>query len=156
MAASIGVLGVARTQAMRRRRGGPSYHRAVETTTDTLDVAGGKSAQGSGERGLVIGRDPPPGGLRLPFGSVSRLHARVVATVDGVAVDDLESHNGTFVNGTRATTQRRPATYSDVDQRGGGGVPGRSGPASASPWLQTRPFQSTRRLAKPSSGVERS
>ncbi len=50
---------------------------------------------------LVIGREPPAGGLALPFGSVSRSHARVVRRNDAWVVQDLESRNGTFVNGTR-------------------------------------------------------
>jgi transcriptional regulator with PAS, ATPase and Fis domain len=50
---------------------------------------------------LVFGREPPPGGVALPFGSVSRAHAKLTRRADGWTVDDLESRNGTFVNGSR-------------------------------------------------------
>jgi transcriptional regulator with AAA-type ATPase domain len=53
------------------------------------------------EGGLVLGRDPPPGGLRLPFSSVSRVHAKVGRKGSQLVVEDLESRNGTFVNGRR-------------------------------------------------------
>jgi transcriptional regulator of acetoin/glycerol metabolism len=48
---------------------------------------------------LALGREPPPGGLALPFGSVSRVHARVAIRGAEVVVDDLDSRNGTYVNG---------------------------------------------------------
>ena len=50
-------------------------------------------------RALVLGRDPPPGALPLPFTSVSRVHARVAVQGAEILVEDLESRNGTFVNG---------------------------------------------------------
>ncbi len=34
---------------------------------------------------------------------VSRLHCRLTLQADGLLVEDLESTNGTFVNGTRVT-----------------------------------------------------
>lgn len=66
------------------------------------DVSGVPSALPLGRGGLVVGRDPPDGGLRLPFTSVSRTHARVFRGADGIVVEDLESRNGTFVNGEKA------------------------------------------------------
>jgi transcriptional regulator with AAA-type ATPase domain len=54
-----------------------------------------------GGRPLVIGRDPPPGELALPWTSVSRLHARISMRGQEIVVDDLDSRNGTFVNGLR-------------------------------------------------------
>ena len=54
--------------------------------------------------GLVIGRDPPPGGLRLPFSSASRVHAKVFRKGDQILVEDLESRNGTFVNGRKVSS----------------------------------------------------
>ena len=51
------------------------------------------------DRALVLGRDPPPGALPLPFNSVSRVHARVAIQGAEILVEDLESRNGTFVNG---------------------------------------------------------
>jgi sigma-54 dependent transcriptional regulator, acetoin dehydrogenase operon transcriptional activator AcoR len=50
---------------------------------------------------LAFGREPPPGGLVLPFASVSRLHARIAVRGAEIVVDDLDSRNGTFVNGGR-------------------------------------------------------
>jgi transcriptional regulator with AAA-type ATPase domain len=92
-------------------------------STETMSVGGDRQAEDGGGAGLVllftpelgeipsavtvtgapmiIGRDPPPNGLRLPFGSVSRLHARAVARAGELSVEDLGSHNGTFVNGQR-------------------------------------------------------
>ena len=55
--------------------------------------------------GLVLGRDPPPGGLRLPFSSVSRVHAKIGRKGSELAVEDLESRNGTFVNGRRIASK---------------------------------------------------
>ena len=49
---------------------------------------------------LVIGREAPANRV-LPFGSVSREHARVVAQADRWLVLDLQSRNSTFVNGSR-------------------------------------------------------
>jgi transcriptional regulator of acetoin/glycerol metabolism len=91
--------------------------------TDTLDV-GEKSAAASDalglvllyaprpsavapalllppDRALVLGREPPDGGVVLPFGSVSRVHARIAKQGGSLRIEDLESHNGTFVNGRR-------------------------------------------------------
>ena len=50
---------------------------------------------------LVIGREPPPGGLALPLASVSRAHARVALRGAEITVEDLESRNGTLVNGVK-------------------------------------------------------
>jgi len=50
---------------------------------------------------LVIGREPPPGGLALPLASVSRVHARVALRGAEITVEDLESRNGTLVNGVK-------------------------------------------------------
>jgi putative peptidoglycan lipid II flippase len=65
---------------------------------------------GSGERAgerfsidyqrTTIGRDPEAD-LFLEDRSVSREHAVIVDTVDGFYIDDLDSHNGTFVNRRR-------------------------------------------------------
>jgi sigma-54 dependent transcriptional regulator, acetoin dehydrogenase operon transcriptional activator AcoR len=59
-----------------------------------------------GSAPVVLGREPPPGGIAIPLSSVSRLHARVQASGDAVFVEDLESRNGTFVNGRRIDTRR--------------------------------------------------
>jgi serine phosphatase RsbU (regulator of sigma subunit) len=43
----------------------------------------------------------------LPAKAVSRQHAQIVHTPDGYQVEDLDSSNGTFVNGTRLTPHSR-------------------------------------------------
>jgi pSer/pThr/pTyr-binding forkhead associated (FHA) protein len=40
----------------------------------------------------------------LPLAFISRHHCKLTLQGDGVAVQDLESHNGTFVNGRLALT----------------------------------------------------
>jgi EmrB/QacA subfamily drug resistance transporter len=50
---------------------------------------------------LEAGRDPDAGIVLGRDQLVSRLHARLSPVVGGVAVDDLGSRNGTFVNGVR-------------------------------------------------------
>jgi adenylate cyclase len=47
-----------------------------------------------------IGRDPR-NDVVLESKIVSREHAKIVRTKEGLAIVDLDSHNGTFVNGTR-------------------------------------------------------
>jgi len=48
----------------------------------------------------VIGR-APESTIRLDETGISRMHARLVPTDEGVMVEDLNSTNGTFVNGKR-------------------------------------------------------
>ena len=50
----------------------------------------------------VVGRDPDCG-VSLEAPSVSRRHARIVVTNGKGTIEDLESKNGTFVNGRRIT-----------------------------------------------------
>jgi DNA-binding NtrC family response regulator len=50
---------------------------------------------------LVVGREPPPGGLRIDQGSVSRMHARIALDGSTWRLTDLGSRNGTFVDGRR-------------------------------------------------------
>ena len=52
---------------------------------------------------VEIGRDPASGGLRLAEGRVSRRHAGVRTPADSgqLEVTDLDSKNGTFLNGER-------------------------------------------------------
>ena len=50
---------------------------------------------------LVIGREPPPGGLSLPHGAVSRVHARIHRRGESFIVTDLDSRNGTMVDGAK-------------------------------------------------------
>lgn len=53
-----------------------------------------------GELPLIIGRSPQAGVL-INNSNVSRQHAEVWRTAEGVAIRDLRSTNGTFVNGHR-------------------------------------------------------
>jgi hypothetical protein len=55
-----------------------------------------------GDRPLVIGRSPDVD-VVINNTSVSRRHAEVWRTSDGVAIRDLDSTNGTYVNGHRVT-----------------------------------------------------
>lgn len=55
-----------------------------------------------GEESLIIGRSPDVA-VVINDANVSRRHAEVWRTAEGVAVRDLQSTNGTFVNGHRIT-----------------------------------------------------
>jgi hypothetical protein len=48
---------------------------------------------------IELGRDPAVGGALLQDELISRHHARVTPVEDGARVEDLESRNGTFVDG---------------------------------------------------------
>jgi transcriptional regulator with GAF, ATPase, and Fis domain len=50
---------------------------------------------------LVVGREPPPGGLRIEQSSVSRMHVRIALAGEAWRLTDLGSRNGTFVDGQR-------------------------------------------------------
>jgi DNA-binding winged helix-turn-helix (wHTH) protein len=58
--------------------------------------------------------------VTLPSTTVSRCHARVVLAAGRVTLEDLQSKNGTFVNGTRI---ERPTALADGDQIRLGNVP---------------------------------
>lgn len=64
----------------------------------------------SGEN--VIGRDPD---VAIPVDNttVSRHHARLVVAEDGATLEDLDSKNGTFINGQRIS---QPEAVTDGDQ----------------------------------------
>ena len=53
----------------------------------------------------TIGR-LPANNICVPDGSVSSTHARIVRTPEGFVVEDLQSRNGTFVNGERVDGKR--------------------------------------------------
>lgn len=53
------------------------------------------------DEGLVLGRRPATGGVRLDDGRVSRSHAELIAFNEHLIVRDLDSQNGTFVDGQR-------------------------------------------------------
>jgi DNA-binding winged helix-turn-helix (wHTH) protein len=48
----------------------------------------------------IVGRDPDAS-VWIDSAVVSRRHARLVVQRDGITIEDLDSRNGTFVNGTR-------------------------------------------------------
>ena len=52
----------------------------------------------------VLGRHPDCG-IVLDVGAVSRQHARITKSGEDFLVEDLQSRNGTFVNGRRITTR---------------------------------------------------
>jgi pSer/pThr/pTyr-binding forkhead associated (FHA) protein len=68
-------------------------------------------------RGFFLGRAE---GLDvvLPDASVSRFHAEILSTSDGWVVRDLDSTNGTYVNGSRVDS----AQLKDGDELGIGRV----------------------------------
>ena len=55
------------------------------------------------EGGVIVGRDPSACNLVIADASVSRSHARLRYRGDGLIVEDLDSTNGTFVNGRPLT-----------------------------------------------------
>ena len=59
----------------------------------------------------VVGRDPDVE-VRLDASTVSRRHARLVASADGVALEDFGSKNGTFRGNDRVTS---PVQLADGD-----------------------------------------
>lgn len=63
--------------------------------------------------GLRIGR-ADDNDVTIPDGRASRHHARIVADGDGFAIEDLESSNGTFVDGVRVRRARLHAGASVV------------------------------------------
>jgi transcriptional regulator with GAF, ATPase, and Fis domain len=53
------------------------------------------------EHEVVLGREPPSGGCAIHQTAVSRRHARLVHQGDGWQLEDLQSRNGTYVDGRR-------------------------------------------------------
>lgn len=56
--------------------------------------------------------------LAVPDGSVSSKHARILRTDDGFVIEDLQSRNGTFVNGERVTDGPRKLSDGDLIRLG--------------------------------------
>lgn len=73
--------------------GGESQPRVLTSDGRTINI---------GDQPLVIGRSPDVG-LVINDHNVSRRHAEIWRTADGIAIRDLQSTNGTFVNGHRIT-----------------------------------------------------
>jgi transcriptional regulator with PAS, ATPase and Fis domain len=57
-----------------------------------------------GDAPFAIGREPPPGGLAIQHNAVSRIHARIHRAGDSFVLTDLDSRNGTLVDGCRVRT----------------------------------------------------
>ncbi|MCS7057125.1 MAG: FHA domain-containing protein [Thermoflexales bacterium] len=55
---------------------------------------------------VIIGREPGAADLILPERQVSRRHAKIERTPEGFLLSDLNSKNGTFVNGEPVKTAR--------------------------------------------------
>jgi PAS domain S-box-containing protein len=55
---------------------------------------------------VILGRHPGCD-IRVPDETVSRRHARIIAQPDGFFVEDLQSRNGTYLNGQAVTTPAR-------------------------------------------------
>ena len=66
----------------------------------------------------VVGRDPDVE-IRIDAATVSRRHARLVVTAEGVTLEDAGSKNGTFVSGGRVTA---PVALADGDSIGFGSL----------------------------------
>lgn len=70
------------------------------------------SARVLSDAAVVLGREPPDGGIELADPELSRMHARLEPTQDAWRVVDLESHNGTYLNAVRV--QASPVRHGDV------------------------------------------
>lgn len=70
-----------------------------------LIVLGGSriGAMAQIQSGMVIGRGDRAD-FRTPDDGVSRLHLRLTKTREGILAEDLQSRNGTYVNGQRVTS----------------------------------------------------
>lgn len=56
--------------------------------------------------------------ITVPDGSVSSKHARVLRTEEGFVIEDLQSRNGTYVNGERVTEGPRKLSDGDLIRLG--------------------------------------
>src|SRR5690242_15649285 len=54
---------------------------------------------------LVVGRSPDAA-IRIESAAISRRHAKIIVVSGEVRIADLESHNGTIVNGERIEGSR--------------------------------------------------
>lgn len=61
----------------------------------------------------ILGRDEKAD-LVFPVGNVSRLHARISRSAQGYFICDLDSHNGTYLNGQQINAD--PVLLKDKDQ----------------------------------------
>ena len=79
----------------------------VGEATRQRGTAVGKLVWEQGEELLFVGRNvigrDPDAAIRIDDRSISRHHASVVVSANRVTVEDLQSKNGTFLDGTRVT-----------------------------------------------------
>lgn len=92
--------------------------REAATKITPIPVAGSLTLSTGGMFPLVdelytIGRTPE-NTIMIEDGSVSSKHARVSRTTDGFMIEDVQSRNGTFVNGDRVTTPRPLADGDEI------------------------------------------
>jgi DNA-binding winged helix-turn-helix (wHTH) protein len=66
----------------------------------------------------VLGREPEDG-INLDSPTVSRRHARILISASGATLEDLDSKNGTFLEGERVSS---PVTLTNGDQIRAGSV----------------------------------
>jgi pSer/pThr/pTyr-binding forkhead associated (FHA) protein len=57
--------------------------------------------------GLVIGRDEAQSDVTIPDHTVSRRHAVLALAAEGLVIEDVNSRNGTWVDGVPLTPSRR-------------------------------------------------
>ena len=104
--------------AQARRRAAPAPFDCVLTGTDgegaPCAVSVGRAVLGA-ETGVVIGRDPSASSHVVVDPSVSREHARLSVEGGELSVEDLESTNGTYLNGRRLEPGQR-ARVADGDE----------------------------------------
>ena len=67
------------------------------------------------DRDKVLGRNPEAADIVLPHPAVSRRHAELQLSRDGLAIRDLGSSNRTFVNGSEVTGLRELAEGDRID-----------------------------------------
>ena len=81
------------------------------TTPARLKIDGKSDLLLSGPA-TIVGRDPSCD-LCLSLNAVSRRHARIEKTAHGYSITDLDSRNGTFVNGQRLGERSTPLRDGD-------------------------------------------
>jgi hypothetical protein len=100
------ILGASEAAAARAAHGIPEPERAVArfVVLDSPGLETGREIELTPP--TVVGRESPNG---IPLGDddfASAHHARIDARSDGIWVEDLNSTNGTFVNGGRVSAER--------------------------------------------------
>ena len=72
------------------------------------------AAQLGQDGGVIVGRNPPQGGVLIADGAISRQHLNMSVIGEELFVVDLDSENGTFVNG-QSVVGRSPQRVADGD-----------------------------------------